>query len=98
VPWVQADPWPGALALLRDVGFALIALTPASDALPLSRLRLATRRVALVAGAEGSGLSDAALAAADLRAAIPMSGRMDSLNVSTAVAIALYHVSASVTS
>ena len=98
VPYVRADPWPGALALLRDAGFALVALTPAADALPLPALRLAAPRVALLAGAEGSGLSDAALAAADVRVAIPMSGRVDSLNVSTAVAIALYHVNQSVTS
>lgn len=98
VPYVQASPWPGALALLRDAGFALVALTPAADALPLPRLRLASARVALVAGAEGSGLSDDALAATDVRVAIPTSARVDSLNVSTAVAIALYHVSVSTTS
>lgn len=97
VPYVRAAPWPGALARLRDAGFALVALTPAPDALPLPRLRLASSRVALIAGAEGTGLSEAALAAADVRVAIPMSGRVDSLNVSTAVAIALYHVSVSVT-
>ena len=97
VPYVRAEPWPGALALLRDAGFVLVALTPAADALPLPDLTPAGRRVALLAGAEGLGLTEAAVAAADVRVAIPMSGRVDSLNVSTAVAIALYHVSVSVT-
>jgi tRNA G18 (ribose-2'-O)-methylase SpoU len=49
--------------------------------------------MALLAGGEGSGLSPAALASADERMTIPMSGRVDSLNVSTATAIALYQVS-----
>ncbi|MGE3886342.1 MAG: TrmH family RNA methyltransferase [Vicinamibacterales bacterium] len=98
VPFARAEPWPGALALLRDAGLKVIALTPETDALPLPRLTLGAKRVALVAGAEGSGLSEAALAAADVRVTIPMSGRVDSLNVSTAVAIALYHVGVSVTS
>ncbi len=98
VPCARADPWPGALALLRDAGYLVVALTPNTDALPLPRLTPGAPRVALVAGAEGSGLSEAALAAADVRVTIPMSRRVDSLNVSTALAIALYHVSVSVTS
>jgi len=98
VPYARADPWPGALAQFREAGFTVVALTPAADALPLPQLRLGAPRVSLLAGAEGSGLTDAALAAADLCVAIPMSGRVDSLNVSTAVAVALYHVSVSVPS
>jgi tRNA G18 (ribose-2'-O)-methylase SpoU len=96
IPYVRAEPWPGSLALLRDAGFALVALTPSADALPLHDLRLAAPRVALVAGSEARGLSDSALTAADVRVTIPMSGRVDSLNVATAVAIALYHVNVSV--
>ena len=46
--------------------------------------------MALLLGAEGPGLTDAALNAADVRAHIPMSGAVDSLNVATAAAIAFY--------
>jgi tRNA G18 (ribose-2'-O)-methylase SpoU len=35
VPYARLDPWPGALGLLRDAGFTLLALTPAADAADL---------------------------------------------------------------
>ena len=47
-------------------------------------------RAALLFGAEGPGLSDAWLAAADQRVRIPMQPGADSLNVATAAAIAFY--------
>jgi len=98
VPYVKAEPWTEALDRLRHAGFVLAALTPASDALPLPDWIPGTRKVALIAGAEGAGLSPATLAAADVRLRIPMSARVDSLNVHTSLAIALYHVQMSRTS
>jgi tRNA G18 (ribose-2'-O)-methylase SpoU len=50
-------------------------------------------RVALLIGHEGAGLSDGAFHHADIRARIPMPGGIDSLNVATAAAIALYELS-----
>ena len=49
-------------------------------------------KVALLVGAEGPGLTAAALAAADVRARIPMAPGVDSLNVATAAAIALHRL------
>jgi tRNA G18 (ribose-2'-O)-methylase SpoU len=49
-------------------------------------------RVAVVLGAEGPGLSDASLAAADTLARIPMARGVDSLNVATAGAIAFAQI------
>ena len=46
--------------------------------------------VAVLVGAEGPGLSRAALAASDVRVRIPMSRGTDSLNVATAAALAFY--------
>ena len=46
-------------------------------------------RFALLLGNEGNGLSDVAMAACDVRAAIPMAKGVDSLNVATAAACAL---------
>ncbi len=92
VPFVElAGPWPAALDRLRDAGLRIAALTPAPDAVPLSRSAAATDRVALLLGAEGPGLSAEALAAADLRIRIPMAPGVDSLNVATAAAVA-FHV------
>jgi tRNA G18 (ribose-2'-O)-methylase SpoU len=46
--------------------------------------------VALLFGAEGPGLSPGTLAAADVRAGIPMRGGVDSLNVGVAAGIAFW--------
>jgi tRNA G18 (ribose-2'-O)-methylase SpoU len=82
--------WPEALGDLRTNGFTTLALTPDPDAEPLGRLVAdPPDRVALVLGAEGPGLSDAAFAATSRRVRIPMEAGVDSVNVATAAAIAL---------
>jgi tRNA G18 (ribose-2'-O)-methylase SpoU len=88
--------WPSSLSALRAAGLAVAALTPAADAVPLAHAGLAGRRTALLLGAEGPGLSDAALAAADVRVRIPMADGVDSLNVATAAAVAFHEVTRSV--
>ena len=90
VPFVSAGEWPGALTLLRSQGLRVVALTPAADARPLGDLPRDQRRIAVVAGAEGSGLTPDALAAADERVRIPTTEHVDSLNVAVAVAIVLH--------
>jgi tRNA G18 (ribose-2'-O)-methylase SpoU len=88
LPWAQADHWPDALDGLRAAGLTVVACTPSGDAPALYDLALPVRLAVLV-GAEGPGLSAAALARADLRVRIPMHADMDSLNVATAAAIVL---------
>jgi tRNA G18 (ribose-2'-O)-methylase SpoU len=92
VPYARAAEWPGDLNTLRQVGFRLLAMTPASDAATLSAAMTTMRgeRVAILVGAEGPGLSHAALRASDQRVRIPMSRGTDSLNVATAAALAFY--------
>jgi tRNA G18 (ribose-2'-O)-methylase SpoU len=91
VPWSRVDSWPSALHDLQDLGFSVLALTPAQDATPLSDLPPGvTDRCALVLGAEGPGVTEAALAASDHRVRIPMAGGVDSLNVAAAAAVAFY--------
>jgi len=91
VPYVDAGAWPAALHALRAAGFHLIALTPAADARPLADCRPDAPRIALLAGAEGDGLTAEAMAAADERVRIPTADAVDSLNITSAVSIALYH-------
>lgn len=86
VPFARLQPWPAALELVRAEGLTIVALTPGGDA----HLDELPERVALLVGAEGPGLTDNALAAADQRIGIPMAGAVDSLNVATAAAIALF--------
>lgn len=100
VPFATFDDWPGGLGLLRQRGFTVAALTPRADSVSLRSLRAlrslrdtATGRVALLFGSEGPGLSEEALAAADLTVRIPMADGVDSLNVATAAAVAFYEVS-----
>lgn len=82
--------WPAALDELRAFGFTTVSLTPDAEAPSLGRLVAdAPDRVALVLGAEGPGLTGAAIAATDRRVRIPMSAGVDSVNVATAAAIAL---------
>lgn len=95
VPFADAGSWPGAIGRLRGAGYRVVALTPAAEASPLGDVagRLSKdERLAVLAGAEGSGLSDEALGRADIRVRIPMTGGIDSLNVTVAVGIALHRL------
>lgn len=93
VPYARLAPWPEGLARVRAAGFVVLALTPASDAVPIQRLDAAARaRAALLLGAEGPGLSPGALAASDLRVVIPMRRGVDSLNVAAAAAVACWEL------
>jgi tRNA G18 (ribose-2'-O)-methylase SpoU len=87
---VLPDPWPAALDVLG--GFTRLALTPDPSAIALRDVPPPDRWAVLL-GAEGPGLSAAALDAADLRVRIPMAGGVDSLNVATAAAVAFAHLS-----
>lgn len=90
VPFVKASQWPGAIADLRADGFTVVALTPSITAAPLEDVRPAAK-LALLVGAEGDGLTQAAMDAATMTARIPMTMAVDSLNVTTAASIAMYH-------
>ncbi|HEY8551784.1 MAG TPA: RNA methyltransferase [Vicinamibacterales bacterium] len=96
VPFARITAWPDGMAAVRRAGYTIVALTPSADAIPIAELAEAQagRPLAVLAGAEGAGLSPGALAHADVRARIPISPAVDSLNVATAIAIALHRVSA----
>lgn len=92
LPWARL----GADVDLRQVldGFEVVALALRPDAEELRAYAARTardpRRLALLLGAEGPGLSDAWLAAADTVVRIDMHRRTDSLNVAAATAIACW--------
>ena len=92
VPYARATDWPADLAMLKERGFRLLAMTPHRDArtLPEAMAALRDERIAVLVGAEGPGLSTAALRLSDVRVRIPMSRGTDSLNVATAAALAFY--------
>jgi tRNA G18 (ribose-2'-O)-methylase SpoU len=93
IPFARLDPWPAVLRELRARGYSLLALTPSAERTLQEVARQAEgEKVALVLGHEGEGLSAGALEACDRRARIPMAPGIDSLNVATACAIALYEL------
>jgi len=68
----------------------LVALAPRAT-LAIEELPAAAAS-ALLVGSEADGLSASALAAADVAVRIPMAPSVDSLNVSTAAAVALHRL------
>ncbi len=86
--------WPdAALSSLRERGFTVAALTPADDAADISAFAQTLepdRRLALLLGSEGPGLSERSMRASDARVSIPMAPGADSINVAAALAVALH--------
>jgi tRNA G18 (ribose-2'-O)-methylase SpoU len=91
VPWTRVGEWDDTRAALVSAGFHIAALALTDDAVDLRGFAAtAPDRVALVLGAEGEGLTDAAIAAADTVVQIPMAHGIDSLNVAATAAVAMY--------
>lgn len=73
---------------LTRAGLRIVVATPEAEAV-LGDVDL-TGPVAIVVGAEHAGVSDAWRTAATVRARLPMSGRVNSLNVATSAAVFVY--------
>ena len=78
-----------AVAAARSDGYRVVGVELAAGARPLHELDLASP-VALVVGHEDHGLSASTLGACDNVGFIPQLGRVGSLNVAAAAAIAIY--------
>lgn len=89
VPWVRVVNLARALDEIAEAGYWRIALDGEADT-TLDHALKGASRVALVLGAEGEGLRLNSINHSDMLAKLPMSPRMESLNVSNAAAIALY--------
>lgn len=92
VPYAWAPSWPDDLETLRANSFRILAMTPNPAAATLAEAMagLTGQKVAMMVGAEGPGLTEHTMRAADVRVRIPMSRGTDSLNVATAAALAFY--------
>jgi len=82
---------PAAMATMREAGVWTVGLDAGGDR-PIHDLPVADEPVALVLGAEGSGLSRLVRARCDTVASITMQGVLDSLNVSAAAAVACFEI------
>ncbi|MFD6699068.1 MULTISPECIES: TrmH family RNA methyltransferase [unclassified Microbacterium] len=91
VPWTRFDSWDELVPILRSEGIRLAALALQDDAETLDAYAARRpERVALAFGSEGPGLTAQAVAAADAVVTIPMAGGVDSLNVASTAAVALW--------
>jgi tRNA (guanosine-2'-O-)-methyltransferase len=87
--WTVCDDGAAAAAAVRAGGYRLVGVELADTAEPLHLVDLAGD-VCLAVGHEDRGLSAATLDACDTVGFIPLLGRVGSLNVATAAAMALY--------
>ena len=97
-PWTrigqQAQDWPEAgMTLLREMGFATVAMALSEDSVEIDDPCLAREeRLAVILGAEGDGLAKTTIARCDYTARIPMLHGVDSLNVAAASAVAFWQL------
>ncbi len=89
MPWVRVVNLSRALDEIAEAGYWRIGLDGEGQQ-TLDQALDKTNKVALVLGAEGEGLRHNSIAHCDIIARLPISPRMESLNVSNAAAIALY--------
>jgi len=96
VPYARSDAWNTDLRYIRDdKGFALLGATGGGErtlqevAEELTRPQAQPRRIAIIMGAEFTGLCDDTLAACTARVKIPMAVGVDSLNVGVAAGVFL---------
>ena len=91
LPMALVGGLPATLERLKAAGLWVVGLDGGGDT-PIAELPFAADPVVLVLGAEGSGLSRLVRQRCDVVAAIPLRGRLGSLNVAAAAAIATYEV------
>ncbi|TNE35500.1 MAG: 23S rRNA (guanosine(2251)-2'-O)-methyltransferase RlmB [Alphaproteobacteria bacterium] len=92
VPLIRVSNLSRALDQLAEKGFWRIGLDGYADQ-DLETIAKGQRKVALVLGSEGKGLRALTAQKCDFLARLPISGQIESLNVSNAAAIAFYEIS-----
>jgi len=89
--WARAQSWEGLVEALRVADYTLIALSVSEQSRSLRALASeAPSQVAILLGSEGPGLSRQALLSADQQLYIPMSSGVESLNIASAAAVAMW--------
>lgn len=92
--WVEVQKWKSTkdcVRALKDQGKQIVVTHLASDSRPLSEIDF-SKPSALVLGNEKEGVSRDMIEAADHRVIIPMSGFVQSYNISVAGALCLYQM------
>ncbi|MDP2291816.1 MAG: 23S rRNA (guanosine(2251)-2'-O)-methyltransferase RlmB [Actinomycetota bacterium] len=92
VPMAIVGGLPAALTRIKEAGIWVVGLDDSADRSLFELGDLAADAICLVLGAEGAGLSRLVRERCDMIVSIPMLGRLSSLNVSTAAALATYEI------
>jgi len=90
---IRVDKLDKALLYLKKKNVRIVAASPGRKSKEMEEADL-SGDVCIVFGSEGYGISDRALKIADSIVKIPLSDKVDSLNVSCSSAILLYHAAA----
>ena len=90
LPWVRTPNLAQALDRLKDMGYWSIGLAGDTD-LTLNSVQMGDN-IVIVMGSEGKGLRPLVRKHCDTTVKIPMTDKVESLNVSNAAAIALYQL------
>ncbi|WP_257478451.1 TrmH family RNA methyltransferase [Acidipropionibacterium jensenii] len=98
LPWARLSDWAKGLESLKEHGFTVAAMALSEDSVSIdefaAELADRPRKVALLMGTEGAGLSSHWISQADVVVRIPMAHGVDSLNVAAAAAVACYALGA----
>jgi len=94
LPWTRCEAWHQDLRELKSLGFRLLGLSPQAHALDIGQVGDLGDKLAVVLGSEGEGLQEDTIDLCDQLLRIPMQSNVDSLNVATAAAIAMFALSA----
>ncbi|MCE3010739.1 MAG: RNA methyltransferase [Proteobacteria bacterium] len=92
--WVELKKWKSTRACvdhLKEQGFKIAVTYLDASSVPLSEVDFA-KPTALVLGNEKDGVSPEMVAAADYKVVIPMTGFVQSYNISVAAALGCYHM------
>ena len=90
VPWTWLE---APIPSLHDLGFRTAAMALSDNSISLDHPALKEeKKLALIMGTEGDGLSDQVIEEADYVVRIPMSHAVDSLNVAAASAVAFWEL------
>jgi 23S rRNA (guanosine2251-2'-O)-methyltransferase len=92
VPIALVPGLPATLSRLRELGIWVVGLDDAAERSLFDIGDLAAEAICIVLGAEGRGLSRLVRERCDVLVAIPMRGRISSLNVAAAAALATYEI------
>lgn len=91
VPIALVGGLPAAIEQMRHAGMWVVGLDSADDT-PIYSLAVGSDPLCLVLGSEGRGLSRLVAQRCDQLVAIPQFGRLDSLNVAAAAAVAMFEI------